>query len=88
MKMHSRVTFFEGHKQKSEYLLIVCFLECAARWDDGINLDTFFLSFKKFLFFFSFCCGPFFKVFVEFVTTLLFFMFCYSGGHDSATDLI
>ena len=51
MKMHRCVTFFEGHKQRSEYLLIVCFLECAARWDDGINLDTFFLSFKKCFFF-------------------------------------
>ena len=80
MKMHRCVTFFEGHKQRSEYLLIVCFLECAARWDDGINLDTFFLSFKKCFFFFA--VDHFLKIFDEFVTTLLFFMFRYSGGHD------
>ena len=45
MKMNPCVTFFESHKQRSGYLLIVCFLESAATWDDGINLDTFFFRF-------------------------------------------
>ena len=86
MKMHSRVTFFEGHKQKSEYLLIVCFLECAARWDDGINLDTFFLSFKKFLFFFLFAVDHFLKSLLN-LSQHCFFL-CFAILVDTTQQLI